>query len=62
MTSTPETKPITLRDCLDQIEKALNYWYPTKATADEDERNARHVVLFEFRNRLEKQLSAHLTP
>lgn len=47
---------VSLSDCLREIDNALNYWYPTKATADEEERNARHVRLFEFRNRLEREL------
>lgn len=49
---------VTLKECLDEINNALNYWYPTKSTADEDERNARHVRLFQFRDRLQLQLKA----
>jgi hypothetical protein len=45
--------------CLAAINNALNYWYPTKPDASEDERNARHVRLFQFRDRLAKQLKAH---
>ena len=50
---------VSLHDCLEEINYALNYWYPTKATADEDERNARHVRLFGFRDRLERQVKAN---
>ena len=50
---------VSLHDCLREINHALNYWYPTKATADEEERNARHVRLFQFRDRLERELKAN---
>jgi hypothetical protein len=50
---------VSLSDCLDEINNALNYWYPLKADSSEDERNARHVRLFEFRDRLAKQLKAN---
>lgn len=50
---------VSLHDCLKEINHALNYWYPTKATADEEERNARHVRLFQFRDRLERELKAN---
>lgn len=52
----PPPDVLGLRDCLDEINHALNHWYPTKTSADEDERNARHVRLFSFRDRLEQQL------
>ena len=56
-TSTPPHPDVLgLRDCLAEINHALNHWYPTKTSADEDERNARHVRLFSFRDRLEQQL------
>ena len=50
---------VGLADCLAEINNALNYWYPLKGDASEDERNARHVRLFQFRDRLAKQLKAN---
>lgn len=50
---------VSLHDCLREINHALNYWYPLKHEASEEERNARHVRLFEFRNRLERQVKAN---
>ena len=51
---------VGLADCLAEINNALNYWYPLKGDASEDERNARHVRLFQFRDRLAKQLKANI--
>ena len=45
-----------LHDCLREINNALNYWYPYKNEASEEEMNARHVRLFQFRDRLEREL------
>lgn len=72
MTTKTETTPaaippvrgeadVGLADCLAEINNALNYWYPLKGDASEDERNARHVRLFQFRDRLAKQLKANAT-
>ena len=47
---------ITLRTCLDEVNHALNYWYPLAASASPEEREARHVRLFSFRDRLQKQI------
>jgi hypothetical protein len=48
---------VSLSDCLDEINHALNYWYPLECNGcDKVEIEARHVRLFEFRNRLENQL------
>ena len=55
-TPTPSPNPITLSDCLEEVENALNYWYPL-ASSDDRERHARHVRLFEFRDRLRNQIS-----
>jgi len=50
-------RDITLTDCLREIDAALNSWYPTERNgADKDEREARHVRLFQFRDRLKQQL------
>jgi hypothetical protein len=49
---------VSLGDCLREINNALNYWYPTKHEASEEERHARHVRLFQFRDRLQKELKA----
>ena len=49
-------RDISLPDCLAEINNALNYWYPSKYDATKEERDARHVRLFEFRNKLKKQL------
>lgn len=46
---------VGLNDCLREINQALNYWYPLDGCS-EREQHARHVRLFEFRNRLAKQL------
>ena len=47
---------ITFDDCLAEIDNALNYWYPLRSDgADQTELDARHVRLFEFRDRLKKQ-------
>lgn len=48
---------VTLADCLAEIEHALNYWYPLKHDASREECDARHVRLFEFRDRLKRQLN-----
>ena len=58
--STPQ---ITLADCLAEVNNALNYWYPLKGEAEsggasQAERDARHVRLFQFRDRLQQQLKA----
>jgi hypothetical protein len=49
---------VSLGDCLREINNALNYWYPLKHEASEEERHARHVRLFQFRDRLQKELKA----
>ena len=49
---------ISLSDCLDEINNALNFWYPLRSDTSETERNARHVRLFGFRNKLHRQLKA----
>lgn len=51
----PKAHAITLRDCLNEINRALNFWYPGK-DASAGEKEARHVRLFGFRNQLESQL------
>jgi hypothetical protein len=56
--STPQ---ITLADCLAEVNNALNYWYPIKGEAESggasrEECDARHVRLFQFRDRLQQQL------
>jgi uncharacterized OB-fold protein len=48
--------PITLQDCLKEIEHALNHWYPIRMEAGKEERDARHKRLFGFRWKLEAQL------
>jgi hypothetical protein len=63
--STPQ---ITLADCLAEVNNALNYWYPTRYQlrdgesdahrASQAEFDARHVRLFQFRDRLQEQLKA----
>jgi len=68
--STPQ---ITLTDCLAEINNALNYWYPLPVRdskldeelgsyrpygASREECDARHVRLFQFRDRLRQQLRA----
>jgi len=63
--STPQ---ITLTDCLAEVNNALNYWYPTRDPlrdgesdargASQAEHDARHVRLFQFRDRLQQQLGA----
>jgi len=51
---------VSLYDCLDEINHALNYWYPLESNGcDQVEIEARHVRLFEFRNRLEDQLKTN---
>ena len=65
------TTQITLRDCLTEINNALNYWYPLPVReskldeelgryrpygASREECDARHVRLFQFRDRLQEQL------
>ena len=67
------TTQITLRDCLTEMNNALNYWYPLPVReskldeelgsyrpygASQEECDARHVRLFQFRDRLQKQLKA----
>ena len=50
---------ITLQDCLDEVNNALNFWYPCKHNgAEQNERDARHVRLFGFRDKLQKQINA----
>ena len=66
--STPQ---ITLKDCLTEMNNALNYWYPLPVQeskldeelgryrpygASREECDARHVRLFQFRDRLQEQL------
>jgi hypothetical protein len=68
--STPQ---ITLADCLAEANNALNYWYPLPVRdskldeefgsyrpygASREECDARHVRLFQFRDRLQQQLRA----
>ena len=57
-TKKPSVKSIiSLSDCLVEINHALNYWYPCESDGcDRAEIQARHVRLFEFRDRLESQL------
>ena len=51
---------VGLSDCLDHINIALNYWYPLESDGDsKEECDARHRRLFEFRDRLAKQLKAN---
>ena len=65
------TTQITLRDCLTEMNNALNYWYPLPVReskldeelgsyrpygASQEECDARHVRLFQFRDRLQEQL------
>jgi chromosome segregation ATPase len=62
---------ITLTDCLTEINNALNYWYPLPVRdskldeelgryrpygASREECDARHVRLFQFRDRLQEQI------
>jgi hypothetical protein len=48
---------VSLSDCLTEINNALNYWYPLESNGcDQVDIEARHVRLFEFRNRVEGQL------
>ena len=64
---------ISLADCLTEINNALNYWYPLPVQeskldeefgryrpygASREECDARHVRLFQFRDRLQEQLKA----
>jgi len=71
---TPMSTPqITLADCLAEINNAINYWYPLPVRdskldeelgryrpygASREECDARHVRLFQFRDRLQHQLRA----
>jgi DNA repair exonuclease SbcCD ATPase subunit len=72
-TNTMSTLQITLADCLTEINNALNYWYPLPVRdskldeefgsdrpygASREECDARHVRLFQFRDRLQQQLRA----
>jgi len=72
-TNTMSTPQITLTDCLAEINNALNYWYPLPVRdskldeelgsyrpygASREECDARHVRLFQFRDRLRQQLRA----
>ena len=72
-TNTLSTPQITLTDCLAEINNALNYWYPLPVRdskldeelgsyrpygASREECDARHVRLFQFRDRLRQQLRA----
>ena len=57
-TNTMSTPQITLTDCLAEVNNALNYWYPLKGEASQAEHDARHVRLFQFRDRLQQQLRA----
>jgi len=57
------TSQITLADCLAEVNNALNYWYPRKSEAEsggasQAELDARHVRLFQFRDRLQQQLGS----
>jgi len=45
-----------LAKCLDEINNALNYWYPLKEETSEEEHHARHIRLFQFRDELKKML------
>ena len=54
---------ITLADCLAEVNNALNYWYPLKGESEahgstQAEYDARHVRLFQFRDRLQQQLGS----
>ena len=70
-TNTMSTPQITLRNCLTEMNNALNYWYPLPVQeskldeelgryrpygASREECDARHVRLFQFRDRLQEQL------
>ena len=50
---------VSLSDCLDEINNALSYWYPVRSDNDPDEWEARHVRLFNFRDRLENQIETN---
>ena len=50
---------VSLSDCLDEINNALNYWYPVRSDNEPDEWVARHVRLFNFRDRLENQIKTN---
>ena len=57
------TPQITLADCLAEVNNALNYWYPRKGESEahgstQAEYDARHVRLFQFRDRLQQQLGS----
>ena len=49
---------VGLDDCLSEINNALNFWYPLESEGcEKTECDARHVRLFQFRDKLAKQLS-----
>jgi hypothetical protein len=50
---------VGLSDCLEEINNALNYWYPLRSDDNDTAYEARHVRLFEFRNRLKRQIAAN---
>lgn len=52
---------VSMSDCLEEINHALNYWYPMYHTKilEEDECQARQS-LFEFRDRLERQIERQI--
>jgi len=54
---------VGLDDCLAEINNALNYWYPLESEGcEKTECDARHVRLFQFRDRLAKQLKPNAEP
>jgi hypothetical protein len=51
---------IDLTACLAEMNHVLNYWYPLESNGCEQaECAARHIRLFQFRDRLEAQLKAN---
>ena len=51
---------VGLDDCLAEINNALNFWYPLESEGcEKTECDARHVRLFQFRDRLAKQLKSN---
>ena len=54
-----DTDPfVGLDDCLSEINNALNFWYPLESEGcEKTECDARHVRLFQYRDKLAKQLS-----
>ena len=48
---------VGLDDCLSEINNALNFWYPLESEGcEKTECDARHVRLFQFRDKLAEQL------